>query len=302
MFDDGAHGDLAAGDGVYGTIVPAPPRGRPLTYHVVAFDAVAQSTREPYGSLQRTIRSASPGPRLLVNEFMAKNVATILDVGNVPDDWVEVYNATSDTLQLSQFTLTDNLANPAKWRFPVHRMVPGEVLLVWADEEPAQGAMHANFKLDKDGEQLGIFFDGEGVSVACDTLSFGVQATDVSMGRMPDGGTWQFLPKASPGQPNGTTSAEEMPAALPLVFGLDPAFPNPFNPSTMIGYRLQKSGWVRLAVLDLLGREMAVLVDGVQLSGQHRVIWNASGERSGTYFAVLTSEGQRDVRRIVLIR
>ncbi len=301
MHDDGAHADGAAEDGLFGAFLTTGPAGTRIRYYVEALDAIGQVSREPYGSEFRTIAVATPGPRLLLNEFMAKNGTTILDTG-APDDWVEVYNATAETLRLASFTLTDNLADPTKWRFPDMLLAPGGVLLVWADEEAAQGPLHANFKLDKDGEELGIFFTGEGIAVPCDTLRFGLQSTDVSLGRMPDGGDWQFMTTPSPGLRNAVTSVHEEGAWTPVAFGLEAPYPNPFNPATQIGYRTTESGWVKVMVSDLLGREVAVLVAKEQTAGSYSVAWNASGVRSGTYLIVLTSAGHRDARRVVLVK
>jgi hypothetical protein len=107
------------------------------------------------------------------------------------------------------------------------------------------------------------------------------------------------------------TGIEDGSMEIPSGFGLEPAYPNPFNPTTLITYRVvapsnvagrHQSTNVRLSVLDLLGREVARLVDGVQASGRHRALWNAERMRSGTYFVVLTSAEQRAVQRIVLVR
>ncbi len=301
MVDDGHHADGAAGHGVFGVSFAAPPAGKSIRYWVEALDAVGQGTREPYGSQERTLITSTAGPRLLINEFMAKNGTTILDAG-APDDWVEAFIAEAETLHLAAFTLTDNLANPTKWRFPAMELAPGDRVLVWADEEAAQGPLHANFKLDKDGEGLGIFFTGGGVPVPCDTIVFGLQATDISTGRIPDGGTWQSISTPTPAQSNAVTGIDNGSMEIPYGFGFEPAYPNPFNPATQIGYSVIERAWVRLSVLDLHGREVAILVDAVQRSGRHRATWNAEGMRSGTYFVVLTSGGQRAVQRIVLIR
>jgi hypothetical protein len=79
-------------------------------------------------------------------------------------------------------------------------------------------------------------------------------------------------------------------------------FPNPFNPTTRIEYRMQETGAVRLTVCDVAGREVDVLVNDVQSPGQHAVIWNAAPQPSGTYIIVLsTTEGIR-TRKVVLLK
>jgi hypothetical protein len=99
----------------------------------------------------------------------------------------------------------------------------------------------------------------------------------------------------------GTTSATDEGPALPAQAGLEQNYPNPFNPSTTIGYAIAStdqgpgseqagsgslglgSSWVRLIVYDLLGREVAVLVNEKQAPGRYSVTWNSRGLASGVY-------------------
>ena len=83
--------------------------------------------------------------------------------------------------------------------------------------------------------------------------------------------------------------------------------PNPFNPSTAIGYLLPSKGHATLAVYDIAGRRVATLVDEMKLAGRHSVIWDAkneAGERvaSGVYFARLECDGAGDSRRLVVLK
>ena len=82
-------------------------------------------------------------------------------------------------------------------------------------------------------------------------------------------------------------SARPTAGALPGRYALDQNFPNPFNPSTVIGYHLPVDARVTLKVFDLLGREIATLVDGLVQAGSHSVTWNAGSFGSGVYFARL---------------
>lgn len=68
---------------------------------------------------------------------------------------------------------------------------------------------------------------------------------------------------------------------IPDGFALLPCHPNPFNPSTVVSYQLPVAGKVRLVVLDMLGREVAVLTDGMREAGIHDVTFTASGLSSG---------------------
>ncbi len=77
--------------------------------------------------------------------------------------------------------------------------------------------------------------------------------------------------------------------AIPGRYALDQNFPNPFNPSTVITYHLPADARLTLKVFDLLGREIATLVDGPVQAGSHSVTWNAGSLGSGVYFARLSA-------------
>jgi len=67
-------------------------------------------------------------------------------------------------------------------------------------------------------------------------------------------------------------------------------YPNPFNPSTTIRYGVDRQGLVVLSVHDVLGRKVAVLVDGFISPGIESVVWDATDMPSGVYFYRLTTE------------
>jgi hypothetical protein len=85
-----------------------------------------------------------------------------------------------------------------------------------------------------------------------------------------------------------------MPSAMlrvPAQFSLEQNYPNPFNPSTVVRYSLPAISRVTLKVYDILGREVATIVDATQNAGGHAAEWNASGVSSGLYFYTLRASG-----------
>jgi hypothetical protein len=88
----------------------------------------------------------------------------------------------------------------------------------------------------------------------------------------------------------------------PFQFALDQNYPNPFNPSSIISYSLAKSGNVRLMVYDVLGRQLAVLVDGVQTAGDHQVTFSGKNLTSGIYFYKLETAGSSITKKMVLMK
>lgn len=105
------------------------------------------------------------------------------------------------------------------------------------------------------------------------------------------------------------TSVSTAAPGLPREFGVDDCYPNPFNPATVINYRLPVSSHVRLTVVNLLGQDVKVLVDGAQDAGYKSVEWNAGASASSIYFYRLEATGLNDgarhflqVKKMVLVR
>ena len=98
-------------------------------------------------------------------------------------------------------------------------------------------------------------------------------------------------------------SAVEQPIELrPASFGLGQNYPNPFNPSTVIEYKMPQESFVTLRVYDMMGREIAVLVEGKQSAGTHQVEWNAGSAPSGVYFYRLTAGSFTETKKLVLVQ
>ncbi len=92
------------------------------------------------------------------------------------------------------------------------------------------------------------------------------------------------------------------PAELPATLTLGGNYPNPFNPATTIEYALPATDHVRLAVYDMAGRTVSVLVDGVRIQGQHAVRFNAYGLPAGTYVYRLQAAGTTRIRKMTLVK
>ncbi|WP_461131795.1 CotH kinase family protein [Spirosoma aerophilum] len=145
--------------------------------------------------------------KVYINELMASNTRTLADATGAYEDWFELYNPTSSPLDLGGYYLTDNLANPTKYKLPTgsaQTIIPANgYLIIWASGEISRGPLHVSFKLGAEGEQIGLYRpDG---TTLVDTLSFGPQRSDVSRGRQPDGSAdWLYFQgnNVSPGATN----------------------------------------------------------------------------------------------------
>ncbi len=102
----------------------------------------------------------------------------------------------------------------------------------------------------------------------------------------------------------GVASVEENGSTIPLTSRLEQNYPNPFNPSTVIGYRASGIGfsWVNLVVSDVLGREVAMLVNERKAPGYYEATFDASGLASGVYFYRMNVEKYVETRKMILMR
>ncbi len=144
-----------------------------------------------------------------INEWMAANSKTIINpLTHATDDWFELYNYGSNTVNLAGYYLGHSLTNLFEFQIPSGYTIPAHgFLLVWADKQSASGApdLHANFHLSKSGTSI-VISGPDGRIV--DYVAFGAQASDVSMGRFPDGGASVFtLSAPTPGAANVAPAA-----------------------------------------------------------------------------------------------
>jgi len=113
-----------------------------------------------------------------------------------------------------------------------------------------------------------------------------------------------FRPFVPDGVPNPFDEIDmgDAPVVTPEKFGLSQNYPNPFNPTTSINYNLPEGGFVSMKVYDVMGREVAKLVDGYRDAGIHHVGWDASGMASGIYFYVLNVGNKHLGGKMVLLK
>ncbi|MGH1362663.1 MAG: CotH kinase family protein [Calditrichia bacterium] len=311
MRDDGLSGDREANDGIYGATIPALTQPSDLAFYVSGRDSESRLARDPFNAPQTvySIPLRSEQPKLFINEFMASNSTTIADPFGEFDDWVEIFNGDSIAISLEDFYLSDNFNLPRKWQLPNRTIAPGEFLLIWADDDPTQGAVHAPFKLDKDGEQIGIFAADSSV---VDTISFGLQETDISFGRPQDGAVgFISITSPSPGTSNGSPTGLDPNTHSIKSFQLAQNYPNPFNGTTLIPFYLEESGFVEMNIYNQLGQEVRTIISAQLAAGEHRYSWDARSDDgedigSGIYYVRLqakTNSGlQNAVRKILLVK
>ena len=123
--------------------------------------------------------------KILITEFMASNAAFLADEDGEFSDWIELYNASEESINLEGWYLTDKSDNLTKWKVPNLTLAADDYLLVFASEknrkDPTQ-PLHTNFKLSASGEFLAVV-EPDGVTIShAYSPTFPVQREDISFG------------------------------------------------------------------------------------------------------------------------
>lgn len=228
MYDDGIHNDTLANDNIYG--VSLTMNSALLQYYVYAENSNAgvfspQRAAHEFYSVHANIPIASPG-QVVINEFLALNTADSTNESGSYEDWIELYNTTSSILDLYGLYLTDNYSKPTKFSFPSNSLMPPHgYLMIWADDGTSNTTyIHSNFKLSGSGEQI-MLSDGNGTVL--DSITFGAQTNNISMGRCPDG-TGTFVLLNSPTF-NATNACPQNITSLNKPINNISIYPNPAN-------------------------------------------------------------------------
>ncbi|WP_167607156.1 chitobiase/beta-hexosaminidase C-terminal domain-containing protein [Maribellus sediminis] len=123
--------------------------------------------------------------KVLINEFMASNSATLADEDGDFSDWIELYNPGDEAINLKNWYLTDKADNLPKWDFPSITLGAGEYLVVFASEKKRNdpnSALHTNFKLSASGEFLALV-EADGTTISHSYgQQFPPQQQDISYG------------------------------------------------------------------------------------------------------------------------
>lgn len=276
MFDDGAHNDGAAGDGVFGGTIPGNPTGTWVRYYIEAVaNNVPKSVRyDPPGAehnvyvFKVAIPVATSG--VVINELMADNSLTHVDEAGEFEDWIELYNNSPSTTDIGLWFMSDSPFEPYKWRFPVGTSIPGNgYLIVWCDNDESQGDTHTNFKLSNAGESALLLTDD---SLLVDEVSFGAQQTDMGYARVPNGTGPFVIQQSTYAANNNTVGIAEASSTTDLR-----VYPNPATTAVV------------LVLSDATARTDVSITDALG-----RVIWNdavvrkevidVSTWQSGTYY------------------
>jgi hypothetical protein len=146
----------------------------------------------------------APKPTVRLNEVLAKNATTFTNAGSLPD-LIELYNYGSAPVDLSGMGLTDSATSPHKFSFPAGTsLAAGAYLVLYADPASAAPGTHLGFSLKQGGDDVSLFASTNAGGALLDTVTFGLQLPDLSLGRVADGAWTLCVPTF--GGPNVTAA------------------------------------------------------------------------------------------------
>lgn len=259
--------------------------------------ALETFAQDRYDYLTSQLGTWVPVEDLILNELMAGNDTTIADSYGEYDDWLEITNTGTSAISLDGFYLTDDMAFPEKFAFPDILIQPGEHMIVWADKDSEQGSLHAEFKLDGDGEEIYLM---QG-SVIVDWISYPEIEDDVSFGRWPDlADCWALQAYPTPGAEN-TDDEPQSVKIDPVPSNLGIVCCNPIHAGSPEVTITGRAGVASFTVYDMTGRLVATPFQG-ELSSLQSVNFDTSTLSSGVYILRLTQEGSAVSEMVTVLK
>ena len=325
MLDDGQHDDGEANDGVYGAIVPFQENGSHVKYYIRASnnDALILSPRKAEHEFYDYIVGSLPGTSIVINEINYNSADNEFD----PDDWVELYNPTSETISIGLWEFKDENDDHVFTIAEDVSLAPDQYLVLCKDgaaftalfPDVSNYVGDLGFGLSGGGELIRLF-DSSGVLVDA------VEYDDSDpWPEEPDGNgptlelinpnvdnalaeNWSASSGyGSPGSLNSSYMSNEDEVLTSTEFILNYNYPNPFNPVTTISYKLPQAALVRMTIYDLLGRQVKTLINKTQDTGYKSVIWDATNDygkpvSAGVYLYQIQAGNFVQSRKMVLLK
>jgi hypothetical protein len=234
-------------------------------------------------------------PAIILNEIQAFN-QNFPDEFDQLDDWIEIYNADTQSVNLAGYYITNLITNPTKFMFPSiaaqTTIAVGEYKILWADQNTTQGPLHLNFRLSETGGFLGLF--APDAETLIDATQYPALDSLKNWGRLPDGAdNWKYIYYPTPGGPN----SDSIPIIdnTELVFGNEAlngfsVFPNPSTDVVSIvkkGDAFKKVSAFKL--IDITGR----LVDCPIVEMSQGKSWTVSlgNLQTGIYILQVNNNG-----------
>ncbi len=278
-----------------------------FTYNVQKIDSLGAASWDSSGIVLDTINSSNPPyyGQILESE---SGKAVVAWSQLVDTTWVIktqfVSGSGSYMLPASGVIVGGASTEKALWGIAISQS--SGPIYVWRDGVNSLGTGIYAQKLDSAGRPS---WDSTGVPVSIPSMEYAKVISDGSGGAIVVGPRWSdFSIRAQQISKNGTlgeifAGLENQETPLPSEFLLNECYPNPFNGGTTISYILPRVAFTTIKVFDILGREIATLVNGVEHRGLHHVEFVGERIPSGLYLVRMRTEGTIErVKKIALIR
>ena len=241
--------------------------------------------------------------QVFINEVMASNEGDLMDEMGEYEDWIELYNAGGEAVNLGGLYLADTFPVRDPWVFPVNQpevttVLPDSFLVVFADNDQEQGPLHAGFKISKDGEEVVLLQKIGQDTIIVDHVAFGNQTENVTFGRYPDGGpVFEYMNNTTPGASNTLSNVGVL--SNPEVLEDVSVYPVPTNGPLFVKFREPLSGQdlpVKISVYSMTGS----LVSSTHHYSSQVITLFLESQPGGLYVIHITSGEHLFVKRVVL--
>ncbi|MFN0033005.1 MAG: CotH kinase family protein [Flavobacteriales bacterium] len=235
--DEGIDGDELAGDNLY-TYHSTTLAGDKVYYKLISEEGNA------YPCTFKLAWHTSAPAGLYINEVMAENDNSITDENGEHEDWLELWNGTTASINLDGKYLTDELQDWNKFPLPAVNLPAGQFLLVWLDNEPEQAALHATFRLGSNDNNIWLITMQDGSPRHQDAFWPCISQADFSQERITDGSNTIMTTNApTPGLTNSFVDVAE------LSYNQILAYPNPAHDKIYFNIQLES-----VELIDSTGR------------------------------------------------
>jgi len=270
LFDDGLHNDGSAGDGLWGADFLAPLKESYFKVNIESVDISSNISRV----LPIATRFTTVGPISYKSHTLLENM--IPNPGDLVQFSLSLENKGVSTtaknlhveLSSSDACVTSIQASSVP---EFNEIAPGET------KSSKNGSYKVSISEDCSVDKLiniDISISFEGYQYWTDSLKIQLISVDVV----------------------------ENESVLPFKNNLSNAYPNPFNPITTIEYELAEAGEVQLLIFNLLGQEVARLIDETKSAGKYKVIWDATRYSSGIYYYRIETEHFNKTQKLILLK
>ena len=325
MLDDGQHDDGEANDGVYGAIVPFQENGSYVKYYIRARnnDALILSPQKAENEFYEYIVGSLPGSSIVINEINYNSADDEFD----PDDWVELYNPTSETISIGLWEFKDENDDHVYTIAEDISLGEDEYLVLCTNSsafadlfpEVENYVGDIDFGLSGGGELIRLF-DSSGVLV--DAVEYDdndpwpeeadgngptLELINPNMDNAQPENWAASAGYGSPGSLNSSYLSNEDEILTSTEFILNNNYPNPFNPVTTFSYTLPQAALVRMTIYDMLGRQVKSLLHEYQTPGYKSLQWNATNDlgrpvAAGVYLYMIHAGEFTQTKKMVLLK